>query len=245
MIYTKYDASGNDFVIFHTKEIKDYSNLAKQLCAKDEFDTDGLIAIIPHDTLDFQWLFYNNDGSEATMCGNGTRAVAHYALNNNIVKSNTMVYLTGAGEVSCTVDGNIVETQMPNPSEVKEPFTYKELDCWIIDTGVPHVVIVVEDVNTFDLDICRYLRKEYNANVNYVMKKDNALYVRTFERGVEGETLACGTGMIACFLRALDLGLISSEVKVYPTSLEEISIKQENNTLYFKGAVKLITQKEI
>ena len=57
MIYTKYDASGNDFVIFHTNDEKDYSSLAKTLCAKDNFDTDGLIVIVPHDTLDFKWLF--------------------------------------------------------------------------------------------------------------------------------------------------------------------------------------------
>jgi diaminopimelate epimerase len=75
--------------------------------------------------------------------------------------------------------------------------------------------------------------------------QDNKLYVRTFERGVEGETLACGTGMVACFIRALDLNLIPSNVEVYPKSGELINIKKENDNLYFKGAVKQIEKKDI
>ena len=244
MIYTKYDASGNDFVIFHTKEEKDYSKLAIKLCSKEYFDTDGLIVIVPHDTLDFKWLFYNNDGSIASMCGNGTRAVAHYAYSNNLVEQNC-TFLTGAGEISCQVRGNIVQTQMTKPIIIKEPFIQDGFDCFIIDTGVPHFVVMTDDLNKFDLDICAKFRKQYNANVNFAKVQDNKLYVRTFERGVEGETLACGTGMVACFIRALDLNLISADIEVYPKSGELINIKKENNNLYFKGTVKQITKKEL
>ena len=243
MIYTKYDASGNDFVIFHTNEHKDYSSLAVKLCAKDKFDTDGLIVIVPHDTLDFQWLFYNNDGSTASMCGNGTRAVAHYAAKNNLA-SNNMTFLTGAGEISCTVEGNIVETQMTEPIEIKAPFSEDGFDCWIVDTGVPHVVVLTDNLNTFSLEICSKFRKKYNANVNFVQVYDDELRVRTFERGVENETLACGTGMVACFLRALNLGICNSSVKVIPKSGELLTIRKEKNILYFKGAVKEIYQKK-
>ena len=244
MKYTKYDASGNDFVIFDTKIEKDYSSLAIKLCSKKYFDTDGMIVVVPHDTLDFKWLFYNNDGSVASMCGNGTRAVAHYTYSNNITKSNC-TFLTSAGEISCEVNGNIVETQMTKPIRIKEPFIQNGYDCFIIDTGVPHIVIVTDDLDNFDLSVCSKFRKQYNANVNFVKIQDNKLYVRTFERGVEGETLACGTGMVACFIRAKELNLISSNVEVYPKSNELINIKEENNTLYFKGVVKFIEQKEI
>ena len=244
MIYSKYDASGNDFVIFHTDIKKDYSSLAIKLCSKEQFDTDGLIVIIPHPTLDFEWLFYNNDGSVASMCGNGTRAVALYAYKNKLASS-TMTFLTGAGEITCTVDKNIVETQMTKPLEIKAPFKEDGFDCWIVDTGVPHVVIVTDDLNNFDLKVCAKFRKKYNANVNFVKLEDASLKVRTFERGVENETLACGTGMVGCFLRMLNLNLINNSIKVYPKSKEVLTIRKENDTLYFKGAVKFCEIKEI
>jgi len=244
MIYTKYDASGNDFVIFHTNEEKDYSDLAIKLCSKEYFDTDGLIVIVPHDSLDFKWLFYNNDGSEASMCGNGTRAVAHYAYTNKLAPKN-MEFLTGAGKIACEVDGDIVQTQMTKPIELKEPFVEDGFDCWVVDTGVPHVVIVVDDLNQFNLDVCAKFRKKYNANVNFVKLENDYLKVRTFERGVEGETLACGTGMVACFLRMNNLEKIPNSIKVYPKSEEELLIKKQNDILYFKGAVKMCQRREI
>jgi diaminopimelate epimerase len=244
MRYSKYDASGNDFVIFHTNEKKDYSDLAIELCAKDNFDTDGLIVIIPHETLDFEWLFYNNDGSTASMCGNGTRAVALYAYENNLAKGE-MTFLTDAGDITCKVQGNVVETQMTEPIEIKKPFEEDGLNCWIVDTGVPHVVIMTNDIKNFDAETCAKFRQKYNANVNYACVQDGNLLVRTFERGVEGETQACGTGMVASFLRALELNLINSPCKVYPTSKEELIIKKQNDTLYFKGAVKFIESRDI
>jgi len=244
MIYTKYDASGNDFVIFHTNTRKDYSDLAIQLCSKEYFDTDGLIVIIPHETLDFEWLFYNNDGSVASMCGNGTRAVAHYAYTNELVKKDC-TFLTLAGEISCEVRGNIVQTQMTKPIRIKEAFIEDNYDCFIVDTGVPHVVVMVEDLEEFNLEVCAKFRKKYDANVNFAKVSDNKLYVRTFERGVEGETLACGTGMVACFIRANELNLVSNDIEVYPKSKELINIKKQNNNLYFKGAVKQIEKRQL
>jgi diaminopimelate epimerase len=112
MRYFVYDASGNTFVILYAKEKKDYSTLAIDLCKKE--NTDGLIVVNPHKTYDFVWDFYNNDGSNASMCGNGTRAVAHYAFNNNIAKK-SMQFLTKAGVISCVVDDNIVQTTMTKP----------------------------------------------------------------------------------------------------------------------------------
>ena len=244
MRYSKYDASGNTFVIFHTDEKKDYSKLAIKLCAKDTFDTDGLIVVIPHKSLDFQWLFYNKDGSTASMCGNGTRAVALYAYTNKLA-NNKMTFLTGAGNISCEVQGNIVETQMGKPVEIKKPFSEDGYDCWIVDTGVPHVVIMTDDISRFDTNVCAKFREKYDANVNFACVKDGKLFVRTFERGVEGETQACGTGMVASFLRANNLNLIDNIAKVYPTSKEELTIRQQNGTIYFKGTVKYIGSKDL
>ena len=94
MTYTKYSASGNDFVIFHTFLEKDYTNDAIKLCNRTEgIGADGLVVIVPSNEADFKWLFYNSDGSYASMCGNATRAVSHYAFTNNLVPSNEIEFV--------------------------------------------------------------------------------------------------------------------------------------------------------
>ncbi|RXJ57957.1 diaminopimelate epimerase [Candidatus Marinarcus aquaticus] len=238
MTYTKYSASGNDFVIFHTFKNQDYSQEAIRLCNRTEgIGADGLIVLVPNTTYDFEWLFYNSDGSTASMCGNGTRACAHYAVTNGLASEN-LTFLTGAGAISCQINGNIVETQMTKPKVIKEPFEEEGLTWYLIDTGVPHLVTLVEDLNVYDKMLSRRMREKHNANVNYAKVENGKVYVRTYERGVEDETLACGTGMVACFLRALQLNLVESVAKVYPKSQEELTLTKDGETLLFKGAVK-------
>ena len=232
MIVSKYSASGNDFVIFHTFKKIDRSELAKRLC--DRFNgvgADGLIVILPHSEFDFEWQFYNSDGSEAEMCGNGSRAAAHYAYTNNLAPKK-MKFLTLAGVIEAEVDGDMVETQLTPHKKIGE------FDEWtLFDTGVPHLV-KLDNLDNFDVNECRELRYKHNANVNVAEVKNGNLYVRTYERGVEDETLACGTGMCASFLKAKEAGLIGDSVKVYPKSGEELVITIRNNRLYFKGKVK-------
>jgi len=235
MTYTTYNASGNTFVIFHTNERKDYTKLAIELCKKE--NVDGLIVVVPHFVYDFEWLFYNNDGSGAAMCGNGARAVAHYAFNNQLA-SNYMKFLTQAGEISCQVDGDIVKTTMTKPTVLKEDFDELGFRWWSVDTGVPHIVTIVDNLNDFNLDICSKMRAKYNSNINFAKVENKNLYVRTFERGVEGETLACGTGMVASFLRAYNLKLIDNKADVFPKSNELLTISKENDILFFKGKVQ-------
>ena len=238
MTYTKYSASGNDFVIFHTFLEKDYSQDAKKLCNRTEgIGADGFVALVPTSDADFKWLFYNSDGSHAAMCGNATRAVAHYAYNNGLADSK-MKFLTEAGLIESEVNGNIVQTQMTKPIVIKEAFEQDGLTWYLIDTGVPHLVTIVDDLEKYDHDLCSKMRYEYNANVNLAKIEDGIIKVRTYERGVEGETLACGTGMVACFLRANDLGLVKDKTFVYPKSNEELTISKINGNIYFKGAVK-------
>ena len=232
MIVSKYSASGNDFVIFHTFKKEDRSELAKKLC--DRFNgigADGLIVILPHNEYDFEWQFYNADGSEAEMCGNGSRAAAHYAYSNNLAPKK-MKFLTLAGVIEAEVEGDIVETQLTPHKKLNE---FNEWS--LFDTGVPHLV-KLDKLENFDVNECRDLRYKHNANVNVAEVRDGKLYVRTYERGVEDETLACGTGMCASFLKAREEGLIGDSIKVYPKSKEELTITIRNNRLYFKGRVK-------
>ena len=241
MTYTKYSASGNDFVITHSFIEKDYTNDAIKLCNRTEgIGADGFVIIVPSSEADFKWLFYNSDGSDAAMCGNATRAVSHYAFTNNLVSSSEMKFLTGAGLIKSSVEGNIVETQLTAPKVVKEEFTEDGFTWYLVDTGVPHLVTIVDDLELYNHDLCAKMRYKYNTNVNFAKIEDGIIKVRTYERGVEGETLACGTGMAACFLRANDLKLVDSSTFVYPKSGEQLTLSKKDGIIYFKGAVKKV-----
>ncbi len=234
MTISKYNASGNTFVIFHTNEKKDYSQLAIELCKQE--NTDGMIVVVPHLVYDFEWLFYNNDGSTASMCGNGTRAVAHYAYSNQLCGT-YLKFLTGAGEITCIVDDDIVKTTMPKPKFIQENFQEENFTWYLLDTGVPHLVTIVEDLDLFNLELCASMRYKHNANVNFAKIENEVVKVRTYERGVENETLACGTGMTASFLVANKLNLVPNSVSVYPKSGEQLILSKDADNLYFQGKV--------
>ena len=241
MTYTKYSASGNDFVIFHTFIEKDYSSDAIKLCSRTEgIGADGLVVLVPTNEANFKWQFYNSDGSDAAMCGNATRAVSHYAFTNGLVLSNEMEFLTGAGLIKSNVENDIVETQLTAPKVIKEEFVQDNFTWYLVDTGVPHLVTIVDDLELYNHDLCAKMRYEHNANVNFAKIENGIIKVRTYERGVEGETLACGTGMAACFLRANDLGLVENSTFVYPKSGEQLTLSKKNGAIYFKGAVKKV-----
>ena len=202
MTYTKYSASGNDFVIFHTFIEKDYANDAIKLCNRTEgIGADGLVVII---------------------------------------SSNEMQFLTGAGLIKSHVENDIVETQLTAPKVIKEEFVQDGFTWYLVDTGVPHLVTIVDDLELYNHDLCAKMRYEHNANVNFAKIENGIIKVRTYERGVEGETLACGTGMAACFLRANQLKLVEDCTFVYPKSGEQLTLSRKNGTIYFKGAVKKV-----
>ena len=238
MQVSKYNASGNDFVIFHTFVEKDYSALANKLCHRqDGVGADGLIVIVPNSECDFKWLFYNSDGSHAAMCGNGTRACAHYAFNNGLA-NNKMLFLTDAGFISSIVDIDIVESELTEVKKLAEKFTQEGREWYFYDTGVPHLVTEVKNLDGYNKELASKMRYEYNANVNFVLNDGKSLHVRTYERGVEDETGACGTGMAACFYSLHVEGKVGDFSKVYPTSKEELSLRISGGRLFFKGKVK-------
>ena len=238
MICAKYSANGNDFVIFHSDIKKDRTALAKEICHRqDGIGADGLIVIVPNDKYDFEWQFYNSDGSGAEMCGNGSRACAHYAYENKLA-SKQMSFLTEAGVISASVDANMVLSELTPPKILDKNIKHNEKSWWLIDTGVPHLVSFTKDIEKLDIDEARELRYKYNANVNIASVDGTNLRVRTYERGVEDETLACGTGMAACFYRALQEGLVKENIEVYPRSGETLYLGINEKTITFKGEVK-------
>jgi diaminopimelate epimerase len=239
MQVTKYNASGNDFIIYHDSQARDRSKLAKLLCHRQKgVGADGLVVLIPHAEYDFEWDFYNSDGSYAAMCGNATRAVAHYAVEKKISLNHHASFLTGAGLIRAEVNGVYVITDMPTPKIIQQQIEEDGHLWWLIDTGVPHLVSQREDVATFDTKQARALREKYDANVNIYMVNEEGMQVRTYERGVEAETLACGTGVMACYVKALAEGLVTqAPTQVLAHSGEELYMELTNDTYRFAGQV--------
>ncbi|BCX78634.1 diaminopimelate epimerase [Campylobacter sp. 19-13652] len=248
MRVSKYNASGNDFVIFHTFYSEDRGALARRLCDRHEgVGADGLIVLKPREN-GLVWEFYNNDGSVAEMCGNGSRAAIAYAYDNGLCGKSVNL-LTISGEIEANVlkrlastglagsADTVVEVALTKPSLIKAEFADEDRIWMLADTGVPHLVSFCEDLGEFSVELARKMRHKFNANVNYASLKDGKLYVRTYERGVENETMACGTGMAACFYVANLNGTLSDSCAVYPKSGEELGLRLENGRIYFKGAV--------
>jgi diaminopimelate epimerase len=129
--------------------------------------------------------------------------------------------------VSDMVEPKIIDTEVEEDGE----------RWWLIDSGVPHLIAVREDISEFDIEQARRLRQKYNANVNICKLEDDTLYVRTYERGVEDETLACGTGMVACYIRLHKEGKVEGQIKVHPKSGDELYVSFENGVYRFGGQV--------
>ena len=238
MTVTKYSANGNDFILIIRKKKKDRSKLAQRLCHRQNgVGADGLVVVMPHPEYDFEWDFYNADGSRATMCGNASRAVAHYAMGKGISADGKAEFLTGAGIIRATVNGNYVVSDMTKPTILSQELEEDGEVWWFVDTGVPHLVAIRDDIEEFDLEQAKRLREKYNANLDICRVEENTLYVRTYERGVEDETLACGTGMVACFLRANLEKLVDNNVRVFPKSGDELYVSLEDGTFRFGGEV--------
>jgi diaminopimelate epimerase len=239
MRVTKYDANGNDFVIFHDREKRKRNELAKLLCNRHKgVGADGMVVLVPHPDYDFEWEFYNSDGSEATMCGNATRAVSHYAVEHGISINSRAEFLTGAGLIRAEVNGLYVVTDMLPPKIIRTDISENGHEWWLIDTGVPHLVSLREDIEDFDIEEASRLRHTYDANVNiYRLDEESNIYIRTYERGVEGETLACGTGMTAAFVKAREEGAVSDRTIVYPKSGDELYLEYRDSGYKFGGKV--------
>jgi diaminopimelate epimerase len=263
--FWKMNGSGNDFILIDNRDGKvteeELGHLVERTCRRREsVGADGLIFVTNSDRYDFAWRYFNADGGEVEMCGNGGRCVARYAYLKGIAGSK-MTFETMAGPVSAEVMGRIVKVLMPDPSDLK---TDIDLSCepgWLnvnfINTGVPHVVIQLEDLRDHPVvDQGRDIRyhpmfspEGTNANFVKVLNPD-LLEIRTYERGVEDETLACGTGAIASALVASAREVVSSPVKVRTKGGEELRIHfQKEGDKFFQvwleGSTSIVYQAQL
>jgi diaminopimelate epimerase len=199
--FNKYQGTGNDFIIIDNRDGSVNpadTPLIKKLCDRRfGIGADGLILISLHKNFDFEMKYFNSDGREGSMCGNGGRCTAAFALKHKIA-GNKQKFYAFDGPHEAEINNGIVRLQM---SDVKN-FT-KVKGNYFINTGSPHYVTFVKNVRVFDVfNEGKKLRnsddfKPGGTNVNFVELSESGIFVRTFERGVEDETLSCGTGVTA------------------------------------------------
>jgi diaminopimelate epimerase len=212
--FCKFSGSGNDFIIIDNRDrVIDENGLSDFIAGvcrrKMSVGANGLILVENSKVVDFKWRFFNSDGSTAEMCGNGARCTARFAYLNDIAGPE-MAFETEAGIVSAAVQEDRVKLKMTDPKDLETDYVLELKNGPVtlsgINTGVPHAVLRVVDIDKIDVSgLGREIRfherfSPSGANVNFVSGKTGLLSVRTYERGVEDETLACGTGAVAAAL---------------------------------------------
>ena len=260
--FYKMSGSGNDFILIDNRkgslEVGDPVAFTRRVCErKVSVGADGLFFIEKSDRVDFRWRFYNADGSEAAMCGNGARCAARFAFLTGIAGAK-MSFETGAGIIDAEVKGDIVKVRLTAPQglvlEEQIRIGNEILHVHSINTGVPHAVYFVRDPDQFDVfNTGRAIRRHEHyqpagTNANFAAVLDgHTIRVRTYERGVEDETLACGTGSVASALVAASMGLVESPVDVRVQSGELLRIHFEKGEggfakVYLEGKAKVVYQ---
>lgn len=261
--FTKMVASGNDFVIIESSlrsPVFGHRSLAKKICDRRYgVGADGLLLLEKSKIADIKMRIFNADGSEAEMCGNGARAVAFFAKPK--AKPKVLKIETKAGIIESGVNGESVKIKLTNPKHIKTDIKIKinqrPLKVDFIDTGVPHTVIFVEGSDKIDvLNLGRAIRyhKQFfprGTNVNFVEVLGNdSIKVRTYERGVENETLACGTGAAASgLIFAVHYSLFATRINVHTQSGEILKIYFNRvgsnfTDVWLEGRVKIVYRGE-
>ena len=227
--FYKYQGTGNDFVIIDNRQEifpKNDTQLISKICDRRfGVGADGLLLLENHSEVDFTMVYFNADGNLGSMCGNGGRCIVHFAKFLNIIKSNA-IFEAVDGIHEARIDDEIISLKMNNVTTVAVSLNHV-----FLDTGSPHHIQLVKKLGNFNVEkegaIIRY--KTYGkegANINFVEEVDKSTFaVRTYERGVEAETLSCGTGVTAV------------AIALYETNKTTFN----NVTLHTKGGILKVT----
>lgn len=225
--FYKYQGTGNDFILIDNRTNEyDYLNQAQRMFLCDRrfgIGADGLIYLGTSTKHDFSMRYFNSDGNESTMCGNGGRCIAIFAKHLGIITDEAnFESIDGLHNAKLLPDKIILKMSDCKPPEEVEPNRY------FIDTGSPHVVCFVENIHRLDINTKgKEYRNKYNANIDFCQITDNKIHIRTFERGVEDETFACGTGSVAA-------AIVSTAYNFLPQTTElEIVSKGGIHTVLF------------
>ncbi|MFW6151873.1 MAG: diaminopimelate epimerase [Verrucomicrobiota bacterium] len=226
--FSKMHGAGNDFILVddrsNTFPFEDRQWLAETAARRTGVGCEGIIGVQQSETADFRMRFFNPDGCEVEMCGNGARCVARYAFDRKLAPEHMRIE-TAAGILEAQIQDPDVKLLMTKPDKLainlKLFFDKDELSYGFANTGVPHVVIKVPELREFDVKgigaKIRYHEdfRPKGTNANFIaIDGPGEISVRTYERGVEDETLACGTGITAAAIIACLSGEVSPPVSV-------------------------------
>lgn len=252
--FYKYQGCGNDFVMIYDKDKNLHLSTENilLLCNRNfGIGADGLIIIKPSNSADFEMKYFNSDGKESTMCGNGGRCATAFANYLGLTKEkNNFNAIDGMHQAEIiSIKGNetIVNLKMIDVESVNEHNDYTT-----VNTGSPHYVKLVKNIEKIDVyNEGKKIReselfKEKGINVNFVEIKENYIFARTYERGVENETLACGTGVTAVALTLATKSLLTTKNKCNIKTLGGmLQVKFERNgnsfhNIWLEGAATLV-----
>lgn len=256
--FSKMTGLGNDFIFINNVDGK-YNNIINniiknipKLCKRAiSIGADGLVIIEKSKLADFSWKFYNSDGSIAEMCGNAARCAAKYAYLNGIADKK-MSFETIAGIINAEIINELlVKAELTKPwgLEVDKNIIVDEIEynISIINTGVPHVVVFVDNVDDVNVQILgskirnhkKFTPKGTNVNFCKVLN-EHSIIIRTYERGVEGETLACGTGALASAIISNERNMTTYPIEVTTRSGGIIKIIYEGSSYYIEAEARLV-----
>jgi diaminopimelate epimerase len=259
--FSKLQGTGNDFVIIDNRKnifeafckgIPEREAIKKICSRRTGVGADGLILIENSQVADFRWRFFNSDGSVAEMCGNGARCVARFTKEKGIALSR-MKFETLAGIIEAEVNGRNVKVKLPKPKDLKLNIKVCGLTGHYINTGVPHFIVFVDRVDLVNVkELGRKIRndelfKPNGTNVNFAEVRLDRILVRTYERGVEDETLACGTGSVASALIAAKVFSLPSPVTVETRSGELLKVYFDENLeeIFLEGETVYVYEGEL
>ncbi len=252
--FYKFSATGNDFILIDNRErIVDANDVEffRQICQlRVSVGADGVLLIEPSSEFDFQLRYFNADGS-ATECGNGARSAAYFAFKNKIA-DRKMRFRFDDAVYEAAVNNAFVKLKLPPPRDWREATGILEEDFLeaggFINTGVPHFVVFASEIENHDV---HGLGQKYRhhphfqpagANVDFVeVLSPTQIKVRTYERGVEKETLSCGTGCVASAVVAhRKKGTRFTTEVLTPGGTLRVSQEEESGPAYLEGEVKLV-----
>jgi len=241
--FFKGEVGGNDFIIVEERSLN-YGEIASEVCRRHySIGSDGLIVYLSENN-SFKMEFYNPDGKKVDFCGNGALLISLFAEKYKGMGKD-FVFSTDIGKIRAKVKGNSVSIRFPRIPQVEEKLNINGMDGILINAGVPHLIISIKDLEEIDVNkIGSALAHnpkfpEYGVNVDFYKISDGEIRMRTYERGVEAETLSCGSGIMAVGSFAIRENLVDNPCVVY-TRGGKYSVEKDKDNLYLEGNPHII-----
>jgi diaminopimelate epimerase len=247
--FAKYHGAGNDFVIIDDRKMRfpiEDQKFIEHICEhRLGVGADGVVLLQPSETADFRMRIFNADGKEAAQCGNGLRCLVDFIRQMGHCSSNLTIE-THERIVQCSWEGDQITVDLGAYIWAHDNFPIGPFSLQLVHTGVPHAVAFVKDLAIADFQsVASKLRfheafAPQGANVNFAQMRGDKIYTRTYERGVEEETLACGTGAAAVAVAAMKKYQLKNPICIVPASREELFVEVTSQTVRLRGRATFV-----